>query len=105
MKQDSKKTQLSRRALFGTLGKAAAASVALSPVVKSAIEGFGETEGMDAPVAGSAGVDRITVLGSKTYLHGWAGYGEAPVLGRPPVQNQPAQVNYAGQPGQAPAPT
>ena len=99
MKQDSKKTQLSRRALFGTLGKAAAASVALSPVVKSAIEGFGETEGMDAPVAGSAGVDRITVLGSKTYLHGWAGYGEAPVLGRPPVQNQPAQVNYAGQPG------
>ena len=104
MKQDSKKTQLSRRALFGTVGKAAGVSVVLSPLVKSAIVGFGETEEMDAPVVGSAGVDRITVLGSKTYLHGWAGYGEAPVLGRPPVQNQPAQVNYAGQPGQASPP-
>ncbi len=102
MKQNSKKTQLSRRALFGTVGKAAAASVVLSPLVKSAIVGFGETEAMDAPVSGSAGVDRITVLGSKTYLHGWAGYGEAPVLGRPQAQNQTA-VNYAGQPGQASA--
>jgi len=37
--------------------------------------------------------------GSKTYLHGWAGYGEAPVMGRPQAQNQPAQVNYAGQQG------
>jgi DUF1680 family protein len=90
LKQDSKKTRLSRRALFGTVGKAAAASVVLSPLVKSAIAGVGETEAMDAPVAGSAGVDRINVLGSKTYLHGWAGYGEAPVLGRPPVQNAAA---------------
>jgi DUF1680 family protein len=102
LKQDSKKTRFSRRALFGTVGKAAAASVVLSPLVKSAIVGVGETEAMDAPVAGSAGVDRITVLGSKTYLHGWAGYGEAPVMGRPPVQ--PAPVNYAGQSGQPAAP-
>jgi hypothetical protein len=96
---------LSRRALFGAVGKAAAASVVLSPLAKSSIMGFGETEAMNEPVAGSAGVDRITVLRSKTYLHGWAGYGEAPVMGRPPAQNQPTQVNYAGQPGQAtPAP-
>jgi hypothetical protein len=101
LKRDSKKTQLSRRALFGAVGKAAAASVVLPPLVKSAIVGFGETETMDAPVAGSAGVDRIAVLGSKTYLHGWAGYGEAPVLGRPQAQDRP--VNYAGQPGQAAA--
>jgi DUF1680 family protein len=79
----------------------------LSPLVKSAIlesgeessEGSGEDSGTEAaasPVAGSAGVDRINVLGSKTYLHGWAGYGEPPVLGRP--QGQPT-----GQPtGQAP---
>ena len=100
MKQDSKKAQLSRRALFGTVGKAAAVSVVLPPLVKSAIVGLGETEAMEAPVA-SAGVDRITVLGSKTYLQGWAGYGAAPVLGRPQTENQLAQVNYAGQAGQA----
>jgi len=103
LKQDSKNAQLSRRALFGTVGKGVAASVVLSPTVKSAILAFGEGDVMDAPVAGSAGGDRITVLGSKTYLRGWAGYGEPPILGRPPVPNQPAQVNYAGQPGQAPA--
>ncbi len=97
MKQDSKKSQLSRRALFGTVGKAAAASMAISPIVKSAI--LSDAEDIDAPLAGSAGVDRINVLGSKTYLHGWAGYGEPPVMGRPQVQ-QPAQVNYAGQAGQ-----
>ena len=67
-------------------------------MVKSAIlpvDGA-EAEAMDAPLAGSAGVDRINVLGSKTYLHGWAGYGEPPVMGRPQVQ-PPAQINYAGQ--------
>lgn len=90
MKQEPK-NQLSRRALFGTVGKAAGASVALAPLVRSAIVASAGTEGATAPVAGSAGVDRINVLGSKTYLHGWAGYGEPPVLGRPP-----APVNYAG---------
>ena len=102
MKQGSK-SQLSRRALFGSVAKVAGVSVALSPLVKSAIVGVGETEAVNTPVVSSAGVDRITVLGSKTYLHGWAGYGEAPVLGRPPAQ-QPAQFNYAGQAGEA-APT
>lgn len=101
MNQDSQKTDLSRRGLFQSVGKAALAPVVLPPLVKSAVAGFGETEAeaTDIPVAGSAGVDRITVLGSKTYLRGWAGYGEPPVMGRP--QNQPAQVNYAGQAGQA----
>ena len=99
MKQHWNKGQLSRRGLFGAVGKAAAASVVLSPMVKSAIVGYGETEAMDAPVNGSAGVDRITVLGSKTYLHGWAGYGEAPVLGRPPATAAPEA------PPDAPAPT
>ncbi len=99
------KNQFSRRALFGTVGKAAGASVMFSPVVKSAILGIGETESeaANSPINGSAGVDRINVLGSKTYLHGWAGYGEAPVLGGPQVRNQPAQVNYAGQTQQAAA--
>ena len=102
MKQNSKK-QLTRRALLGTAGKVAGASVALTPMLKSAIVGYGETEAMDAPVNGSAGVDRINVLGGKTYLHGWAGYGDAPVLGRP--QGNTPQVSYIGQPGQAPPPS
>ena len=106
MKQDSKH-QLSRRALFGTMGKVAGASVALPPLIRSAIVGVDEAEAVNSPLSGSAGVDRINVLGSKTYLHGWAGYGEPPVLGRPPAQNPPAQINYAGQAAQdtAPPPT
>lgn len=103
MKHDSK-NKFSRRALFGTAARAAGASVVLSPVVKSAILGAGETEAeANTPINGSAGVDRINVLGSKTYLHGWAGYGEAPVLGGPQVRNPPAQVNYAGQTQEAAA--
>jgi DUF1680 family protein len=103
MEQDSQKTLLSRRALFGAVGKAAGASAAIPLLVKSAIVAAGETEAeaMDAAVTGSAGVDRITVLGSKTYLRGWAGYGEAPVLGRPQVQSQPSEIDYAGQAGHA----
>jgi len=65
LKTYSKKTRLSRRALFGT----AAASVVFAPQVKSAIMGAGETEGTET-VVGSAGVDRITILGARTYLHG-----------------------------------
>lgn len=107
MKHGSMKSRFSRRRLFQTVGKAALAPIVLPPLVKSAIVGCSEieAEAMDAPVVSSAGVDRITVLGSKTYLRGWAGYGEPPVLGRPQVQNQPAQVNYAGQAGQTSAPT
>ncbi len=102
MKQHSKKASVSRRELLGTVGKASVASVVLSPLVKSAILGSGEnrsgeTAADNAPVAGSAGVDRINVLGSRTYLHGWAGYGDPPVLGRPQAQ-QPAVPAPAGPP-------
>jgi len=100
LKQHSNQSKLTRRALFGTVGKAAGASAVLSPLVKSAI--LDDSEAIDTPLAGSAGVDRINVLGSKTYLRGWAGYGEPPVLGRP-VQNTPI-VNYAGQPGETAPP-
>jgi hypothetical protein len=96
VKKDSKKTNLTRRELFGTVGKAAAGSAVAAPFVKSAIAGYGSAEEMDAPLAGSAGVDRITILGGKTYLRGWAGYGDPPVLGRPPAN--------AGRGQQAPPP-
>src|SRR3954453_9227167 len=37
----------------------------------------------------AAGVDRITVQPGKTYLHGWAGYGDAPRPGAPRNPNAP----------------
>ena len=49
-------TDISRRDLFGALGRAAGASVALSPLVHSAIVDSSETAetAVDSPVAGTA---------------------------------------------------
>ncbi|HVY91541.1 MAG TPA: hypothetical protein VHA14_02285, partial [Bryobacteraceae bacterium] len=93
---------MTRRELFGAVGQAGGASMALSYVVKSAILGVSEdsAEAADTPVVSSAGVDRINILGSRTYLHGWAGYGEAPVLGQPARRAEapaaPAQAKPTG---------
>ena len=96
-------TQFSRRALFGGVGKTVAASIVAAPLVNSAIFA-GDTEAMNAAeLSSSADVDRINILGAETYLHGWAGYGEPPVLGRPPA-NQNRQIKYAGQGPSAPTP-
>ncbi len=46
---------------------------------------------------GSAGVDRITILPGKTYLRGWAGYGDPPRSGQPrPRAGTPATPVPAG---------
>ncbi len=108
MSEVPKNRRFSRRTLFGGVGKTAAATIVASPLIRTAIlaAGAGAADAMDAPgLATSADVDRINILGAKTYLHGWAGYGEPPVLGRP--QNQDRPLSYAGQePGAAtPAPT
>ena len=114
MSKDPDKTRFSRRALIGGAGKAAATSIVAAPLVRSAVLAAGDTEpdAREAPgLASSADVDRINILGAKTYLHGWAGYGEPPVLGRPQTQNRP--VDHAGQetgatspaPAPGPAPT
>jgi DUF1680 family protein len=101
--EDLKNSLLTRRALFGGVGKVAAASVVGAPLVTSGILAAGDAEASPldtTALASSADVDRINILGAKTYLHGWAGYGEPPVLGRPANQNR--QINYAGQePGAA----
>lgn len=104
MSKDPQSTQFSRRALFGSVGKVAAASIVAGPILQTAILATSEAEAAapDAGLAASADVDRINILGAKTYLHGWAGYGEPPVLGRPANQNR--QVNYAGQEAGAAAP-
>jgi len=72
---------LSRRAMLGHLGKAAAASVAVPPMLRAVIlpaTADAATVGTPAPVNGVAGVDRVVVLPGKTYLRAWAGYGEPP---------------------------
>ncbi|MGH9718838.1 MAG: glycoside hydrolase family 127 protein [Bryobacteraceae bacterium] len=68
---------MSRRAVLGSAGKTAAASVALTPLIQSAIVSCAMAE--DAPALnGVAGIDRVVILPGKTYLRGWAGYGDPP---------------------------
>ncbi len=103
MKQDSKKTQLSRRALFGTVGKAAAASVAFSPMVKSAIVSVGETERSYGCAARRQrrsgphhrpGQQDLSARLGRIWRASRNGASAGPTA---------AQVNYAGQAGQAAA--
>ena len=69
-------SDISRRTMLGKLGQVAAASVALPRVLHAAI--LSPEPSAVAPVNGIAGVDRVVVLPGKTYLRGWAGYGDPP---------------------------
>jgi uncharacterized protein len=71
---------LSRRAMLGVLGKSAAASVALPPMLRAMIlpAAADAPAPTTAPLNGVAGVDRVVVLPGKTYLRAWAGYGDPP---------------------------
>ncbi len=82
MQNDSKQHAISRRQMLGT--------VAMAPLVQTAIVSAGmAAEG--APLNGVAGLDRVTVLPGKTYLRGWAGYGDPPrpARGRPQQAEAP----------------
>ena len=74
VKDNSTNSNMSRREALQTMGRAATASVALPSLLRGAIESA-ETA---APLTASAGVDRIVILSGKTYLNGWAGYGDPP---------------------------
>ena len=83
MSEQSSESGITRRAMLGKLGKAAASSVLLPPILQSAILPDAAAAqpaviGGEAPVNGVAGVDRVVVLPGKTYLRGWAGYGDPP---------------------------
>jgi DUF1680 family protein len=80
MRDQSNKQNLSRRAVIGNAAKTAAVSVGLTPVVQSSIVSCAMAEETPA-LHGVAGLDRVAVLPGKTYLRGWAGYGDPP---RPP---------------------
>ena len=76
MSEHTPESGISRRAMIGTMGKAAAASVVIPPVLRAAI--LPARAAATATVNGVAGVDRVVVLPGKTYLRAWAGYGEPP---------------------------
>ncbi|MBM3746247.1 MAG: hypothetical protein FJW34_10655 [Acidobacteria bacterium] len=91
MKGRSARRKVSRREALGRTAQMAA-SAGLAPVLHTAIVPCALAQ--DAPpLKVCAGVDRVTVLTGKTYLRGWAGYGE------PPRSNVPG-----GRRGAAPPP-
>ncbi|MEO8596618.1 MAG: beta-L-arabinofuranosidase domain-containing protein [Candidatus Solibacter sp.] len=51
-------------------------SVVLAPALQSAIVSCAMAE--EPALHGVAGIDRVTILPGKTYLRGWAGYGDPP---------------------------
>jgi hypothetical protein len=93
------KSDITRRELLGTMGKAAAASVAFGPLVRTVfvIPGAMAAAGA-APLTAVAGVDRITMLAGKTYLNGWAGYGEPPRPDRRRGEPAPPPAEEPGAP-------
>ena len=101
MTDDTTKSAITRRELLGTIGKAAAASVALGPLVRTV---FVIPEAMAAgvaPLTAVAGVDRIAMLPGKTYLNAWAGYGDPPRL-QERRRGEPAPPPPSEPPGPAP---
>src|ERR1700678_1189876 len=82
------KSKMSRREMLGKAGKTAAVSVALAPLMQSAIVSCAMAEENVAPLNGVAGIDRVTILPGKTFLRGWAGYGNPPHPGRPPARGE-----------------
>jgi len=53
-----------------------AGSVAMAPLIQSAI--LSSAAAAETGLKGVAGIDRVTILPGKTYLRGWAGYGDPP---------------------------
>jgi len=91
VRKHSSQDRLSRREMLGRAGQAAAGSAFAAPLFSSAI--LSCATAADTPaLKGAAGVDRVVVLPGRTWLRGWAGYGEAPQSSRP------------RRPGETPAP-
>lgn len=68
-------SNMSRREMLGTVGKAAAASVVLTPLMQNLVVSCAMAA--DEQLNAIAGVDRVTVLPGKSYLMGWTGFGAA----------------------------
>ncbi len=71
--------RVNRRTFIGISSKAVAASLAIPTVLRTAIADDVQPPGSSGQgMRGAAGVDRIVVQPGKTYLRGWAGYGDPP---------------------------
>ena len=98
MTHDSNRPKLSRREMLGAVG--------LAPLMQSAIVSCANAADTP-PLNGVAGIDRVTVLQGRTYLRGWAGYGDPPIRtrrtrrrARPPVESGPAPGAWSRESGQ-----
>ena len=76
VKSRSNTTKLTRRQMLGRTGKAVAGSAVMTPLIQSAI--LSTASAAETGLKGVAGIDRVTILPGKTYLRGWAGYGDPP---------------------------
>jgi DUF1680 family protein len=94
MSDELKRSDLSRRELFETVGKTAAASAILTPLLQSAIVSCAMAAD-DGSLNAVAGGDRVCVLPGKTYLRGWTGYGEPP---------KPVRLRFGETPPEPPPP-
>src|SRR5580658_10269143 len=68
------KSKMSRRTLLGSVVQTAIVSCAVSSEAAAQTQ----EEAPESALNGIAGIDRVTVLQGKTYLRGWAGYGNPP---------------------------
>src|SRR5262245_16303628 len=105
MSEHSPESRISRRAMLERMGTAAASAVVLPPILQAAILPEATAiaaSGQGAPVNGVAGVDRVVVLPGKTYLRGWAGYGDPP---RPGPRRPTAADSTPPAPPSGPPPT
>ena len=89
-------TNLSRRQMLGRTGKAAVGSVVMTPLIQSAI--LSCASAAETGLKGVAGIDRVTILPGKTYLRGWAGYGDPPQSNQNRRPQEPRPPAPAGPP-------
>ncbi len=82
------KSKMSRRAMLGGVVQSAIVSCVVSS----------DLAADEAPLNGIAGIDRVTVLQGKTYLRGWAGYGNSPSAVRGRGAAAPAPVSSGPAP-------
>jgi DUF1680 family protein len=94
-------SSITRRAMLGKVGKAAAASVILPPMLQATILPDAMAAEVAPSVNGVAGVDRVVVLPGKTYLRAWAGYGAPPQ----PAPRRPAPADSTPPAPVGPPPT
>ena len=93
-----RKTQLTRREMLATAGKAGVAAVVASPFVHLAYADGGVfVQAVPAALNVVAGHDRVVMTRGRTYLSAWAGYGQ------PPRRDRRRTAQEAGAAEQSPA--